>query len=499
MATGVSVQSAAPSDGWAGPAAKRLPFDPSLILQQTCLLCGLFFLNKAGKPGAAVFFLILFWMAAKSTPGAFKALMLVGLGVSLNQFFVPKSVVWTPGRLALSGFCAVRCFADALGGGQRTRVSGYVWALVAFCFTSAVCSVLSGYYVHIALLKLGNFFAVTTATLLAVEVIRRRRIDMTPWFVACIGTIVAIGLVSIPLGQSTNWLRYRGLNDPGGASFNGALLHPNSHSSLAAPAFIFMVATNVYSTYRNRWICKWMAVVLAVFMVFSQARASIVASAVGLAVIILYARPTRAWHGWRLKVHVRRGTLIGVAVAAIAGLAVADVSTGGAISRKVIGFANKSTNQESLDTGQVIKSREGLIALSWENFLNSPIYGIGFQVSTQEYFKQNATLFTAPAEKGFLYTALLEEGGVLGTAAFALFFVMFVGNLMATRNVPGLAVFMTLMVATTFEVGIFAMGGSGTFFWTIAGAALMLGDHCWEKPVRAVAGSEPYSSTRLST
>lgn len=468
-------------------AARRVPFDPSSVGLQTIVLCGLYMLNLAGNPGAAVFFLILFWMALRSTQGAFKALMLVGLGVALNQFFVPKSILWTPTRLALSGFCAMRCLVDVSAGNRSVRMGAYFYALIAFCVTAAICSVLSGYYVQIALLKLFNFFTVVAATLVATEAIRQRRIDMTPWFVSLFGTIVVFGLMSIAFGQSTNFVRYRGASEMLAATnslFNGAFLHPNSHTSLVAPAFVFLMAVTVFSTYRNRWICGVMAGVLAVFMVYSQARTAIVAAFAGLVVIFLYAGPSRFLRGRRLKYNVGRGTMLGLAIIAVVGLAVADNLSGGSIQRSIISFTNKSENVETLDTEDMIRSREGMINRSWANFQESPVFGIGFQVSKDEYFRRNATLFTAPAEKGFLYSALLEEGGVLGTTAFAVFVLLFFGMLLRTRNIPGLAVAVTSFLATTFEVGLFAMGGSGTFFWTMIGAAIMLGDHCWENSTR---------------
>lgn len=490
MSTAIAV----PSTAWPAPNTgswARLPFDPPRVLGETLLLCGLFMLNKAEDPGAVVFFLVLFIMAARSTAGAFKALMLVGLGVMLNQWFVPKSLVWTPTRLTLSLFCALRCFVDVFAGSQRVRVPGYFYALLAFCIASAVCSILSGYYVTIALLKLANFFTVTSATLLAIEAIRRRRLDLGPWFVALIGTIVVFGLASIVLGESRNFLRYRAMI-PGVARetllFNGAFLHPNCHSSLAAPAFVFLLSAAVYSTYRNRWMCVAMAAVVAVFMALSQARTAIVASAVGVLVVVAFARPGRFVRGWRPRINLRRGTLVALLAIGGAGLFVTDVATGGSIGRRLISFANKSANAEELDTDDMLSSRQGKIELSWKNFLESPIYGIGFQVSTEEYFKRSATLFTAPSEKGFLYSAVLEEGGLIGATTFAIFLISFLFSLVRSRNVPGLAVFMTSLVASTFEVSLFAMGGAGTYFWTLTGAAIMLGDHCWD-PAEPARGS----------
>jgi hypothetical protein len=473
------------------PRARSRPqYDFQAICYQAMLLCGLFLINKAGTPGAAVFFIILLWMASQSTAGAFKALMLVGLGIALNQYFVPKSMLWGPARLVITGFCAARCIADANAAKPPLRMNGYFYALMMFSAISALCSILSGYFVVIALLKLTNFFFVTTGTLLAIEIIRSRRIDLGPWCVALLATVVAFGLLSVPLGQSGNFMAYRGMKDLSGESggFNGAFLHPNAHSAIAAPAFVYLVAATMFSTYRSRWIVGCMAAVMMVFMIYSQARTSIVAALAGFLVLLAYASPGRAIRGFQRRVNVRRGQLVAAVILAIAGLAVADFASGGIVSRRVVSFANKSKNEEKLSTEDIIASREGKIAYSWENFKKSPIYGIGFQVSTEEEFQRQATLFTAPAEKGFLYTALLEEGGLMGTTAFATFMILFFRYLIRSRNVPGLAVAVSLFLATTFEVGLFAMGGSGTFFWAFAGAAIMLGDHCWEPaPPRAIA------------
>lgn len=463
-------------------AATRQQYDFQAICYQALLLCGLYLLNMAGTPGAAVFFLILLYMVTQSTAGAFKALLIVGLGIALNQYFVPKSMLWGPARLVVTGLCALRCIADASGGKPALRMNGYFYALMGFSGVSAICSLLSGYYVVIALLKLANFFFVTTGTLLAIEIIRSRRIDLGPWCVALLGTIVVFGLLSMALGQSGNFLTYRGAADLAaeGGLFNGAFLHPNAHSAIAAPAFVYLLAATLFSTYRSRWIVGWMAVIMMAFMLYSQARTSIVASVVGSLVLVAYASPGRVVRGLRRRVNIRRGRLIMSVLVAVVGLAAADLVSGGGVSRRVVSFANKSEKTEELDTSDIIKSREGKIAYSWNNFKKSPVYGIGFQVSTEEEFKRQATLLTAPAEKGFLYTALLEEGGMMGTTAFAVFMILFFRYLIRSRNIPGLAVAVSLFLATTFEVGLFAMGGSGTFFWAFAGAGIMLGDHCWE-------------------
>lgn len=454
-------------------------FNLQSIAQAVLGLLALFLINKGGTAGAALFFLVLFWMAATSTSGALKALALVGLGVQLNQYFVPKALLWSPGRLVLTAFCCLRIFADAFGS-RRIPVSSTAITLTVYCVVAAICSLLSGYYVHIALLKLVNFWSGAVAILVGTELVRRRRQDLTAWFVSLLLVIVVIGCAAIGLGQSRNYQAYRGVTDAiGRGFFNGAFLHPNCHSSFAAPAATFFLAATIYGNYRNRWLTGVAAAVLFVFMAISQSRSSVAAAIAGVLVLVAYARPVRVFGGRILRVNIRRGPMVAAALLAVVAMVFVDVGTGGRISSQVFAFVNKSTNTQGIATADVLKSREGKINESWQNFLASPVYGIGFQVAKTEYFRQSATLFTAPAEKGFLPTAVLEEGGVLGATAFVVFLVTFIWSLLRSRNVPALAVCASVLMSTIPEVSIFAMGGAATYMWSLMGAAMIMGDHCW--------------------
>jgi hypothetical protein len=148
-------------------------------------------------------------------------------------------------------------------------------------------------------------------------------------------------------------------------------------------------------------------------------------------------------------------------------------------------FINKGESgvgAEGFDTTQIMASRKSLIELSWKNFQENSLFGIGFGVAKTEVFARTATLMTAPAEKGFLPTALLEEGGVMGAAAFVLFVLMFIRQMVLERNVAGLVTLVAFVATNLGEVTIFSPGGAGSFGWITVGAAMILGDHCWTPP-----------------
>jgi hypothetical protein len=117
----------------------------------------------------------------------------------------------------------------------------------------------------------------------------------------------------------------------------------------------------------------------------------------------------------------------------------------------------------------------------WQNFLESPLIGIGFEVSKSHYFEENATLFYAPIEKGFLPLAVLEETGVIGTFFFLVFLVTYMRSLGNSLNVPGLAMFLTFLAVNCGESMFFALGGHGAFGWLLFTAGTQLGDRCVER------------------
>jgi hypothetical protein len=221
-----------------------------------------------------------------------------------------------------------------------------------------------------------------------------------------------------------------------------------------------------------------------IFMLMSEARTSILATTIGLATLVVFAKPLQNRFGWRIRLNISKPTIWASIALALVAIVVIDTATGGTIRKSAIGFANKgqATDVEEIDPEKVMASRTGMIQRSWENFVESPIYGIGFQVAKTEAFVRNATWLTAPAEKGFLPTAVLEEGGILGAVTFSLFLLAYLVDVIRQRSIPALAMFLTFLTCNFTEVSIFSPGGAGAFGWLMVGASLILSDHCWRPP-----------------
>jgi hypothetical protein len=471
----------------AGPANAilgRPPLDLVRIAANVLVIMALLLLNKGGNIGAGVFFAILTVMIFMSPKHAFQALAICWLGLMINTSFVPKSIVWTPARLALPLIAFLRFSFDiSRMGGSLFSSPVYILFLV-YIVTMAACSVASGWYTQIALMKLVNFWAVISTILAGVTVLRRMRVDLTEWFVSLVAATTLFGLLSIALGVDNKFRSYSA--DVESNAFVGAFLHPNCHSVYATLFVVLLAAVFMLGEYPRRKIVLPMIAIWFVFMVWSRARASVIAAILGCVVLLVLAQPFRNRFGWRLRLNVRRSQAVAfIVVAGVLG-GIFDLATQGGITKSVVAFLNKGGNEAQtteIDTEQMLASRQGLIDLSWANFQERPLTGIGFQVATTPAFIQNATLFTAPVEKGFLVTAVLEEGGIFGATAFCAFMLAFLIELAISRNVPAIAMLLAFLTSNMAEVTIFSPGGSGSFGWTMIGAAMILGDHCWHKPL----------------
>jgi hypothetical protein len=466
--------------GFSVHSARLAPLSIRRVIENALLIMALLLLNLGGTAGSLLCFAILVLMVLQSPSSAFKAVAICYVGLMINQALVPKTLVWTPGRLVLPLLAFFRFSYDLAG----MRVSlfarkSYV-ALVVYVVVMAICSILSGWYTSIALLKLFNFWAVVSSIFAGLVVLRTKRIDLSEWFVSLILAAALFGFASIGFGLQNNYYGEEG----GGRLFNGAFLHPNCHSMYASLFIVFLSSIVMIGNYRNVWLALPLIAVWVVFMLMSEARTSVVATSVGLLSLFVFARPSRNRLGWRIRVNLSRPTMWACVFVAIGATIAADAALNGTVRRSVINFFNKGgeSNSAGLDTNQMMASRTGMIERSWNNFQESPIYGIGFQVAKTEAFVRGATWLTAPAEKGFLPTAVLEEGGVLGASAFVLFLLAYVGELWRERSAPALAMFATFLACNMTEVSIFSPGGSGAFGWIMVGASLILSDHCWRPP-----------------
>jgi hypothetical protein len=471
------------------PTRYAAPLAAFRILGNALFIIAILLLNTAGDLGSYAMYAILGIMVAWSPEAAFKALAICYLGLMINTFFVPKTLVWTPGRIVLPFLALARFGLESASYRLSLLNKPSYLSLLLFGAVMAVCSLVSGWFTHIALLKIVYFMAFVTLIFTATSVLRHRRADLGEWTVSLILAATLFGVAAVALNVDRN---FRALKTDVyeiiyGPQFNGAFVHPNSHAVYGTLFVTFLAMVWLLSRYRQRWLVVPMLACWAAFIARSESRTAFLASGFGLLMLVLYAKPIRSRFGWQFRPNLKRRTLVGLGVLAVILGLFWNAATGNSLGKALVSYIVKGSINEfdyesQVSVDRIVSSRRGLAEVSLQNFQANPLFGIGFGVAKTEAFRQVATYLTAPAEKGFLPTAILEEGGLLGTAAFVLFVWVFSRDLRRDRNIMGLIMFWTFLVTNLGEVTIFAPGGAGSFGWIMIGAAMILNDRCWTQP-----------------
>jgi len=128
-------------------------------------------------------------------------------------------------------------------------------------------------------------------------------------------------------------------------------------------------------------------------------------------------------------------------------------------------------------TEDLAQSRMGQVEIGMANFRKSPVIGNGFQVSEEMQFmdkSETGFVLSAPIEKGVLPVMVLEEGGVVGAAIFAMFIFAIYWKYSQLRFTCFLSTFTVFIALNSGEASFFSTSGSGGILWLICFSALLL-------------------------
>jgi O-antigen ligase len=442
------------------------------IAVYACLTTAFMFVNKGGAVGNGVFFLVIAGMMCAGPMTAWMGFSCAVMALTLNTAFVAKTIAFTFSRVLSIALFSARF---TLGGNLSfLRTSPYI-AMTTFCLVAAGCSIASGYFTHIALMKVLVFWVGMTGFFAFLSTMRQRRIDTTEWFVSQAAAVVMLSVLALVLGVAQN---FKGPVATHGL-YNFAFYHSQTAGPIFALIMVYLTCVFLFAGHRNRWICIPLFACLAYGIVLTRSRTGVGTLVAGVTVLTTLALAWGRGRRFAIRLNVSRTMIAAGFVAIAVGAVLYDVGTNGSLTARIRMFIAKSgSDVEEIVAEDVLSSRTGLMTRGWQNFRQSPLVGIGFGVSTDQFFRETATILYAPVEKGFLPTALLEEVGVLGTTAFAWFVVAMFRTLVRARNIPGVAMFASLLVLNLGEAGLFALGGHAAFMWLFVLGGILLGDRC---------------------
>jgi hypothetical protein len=337
-----------------------------------------------------------------------------------------------------------------------------VGPVVLFSAGAALCSIVSSHALAISLLKAGTFGWIIATVLVAWK-------RLQPLSVIGIGTwmrSVAIAVASLSLVlllAQPAAANYRGL-------FRGVLSHPQALGAFLAPFVAAHAASWVFEGRRIELREALILSLLAVTMLLTRSRTAAVAASLGCLVATVGGRSTTAGPQGTGELARAAGVVLAATVAFLA----LEAIQGGALS-SVSGFLLKRGEQH-LGTAFAASRGSGIIA-HLHNFMTSPIVGHGFGVDADAAVSANATTVagipvSAPTEKGFLPSAVLEETGLLGGGLFAYMIYVLCRTVWHRASRPMVAVLFASLFVNLGEAILLSPGGMGLHAWLLIGLAL---------------------------
>lgn len=319
-------------------------------------------------------------------------------------------------------------------------------ALSLSCFTSPVLSVSILKVVTLVIVATGvvcGFQALAPAALLRVKV----------WLFALASAVTALSVVTL--------VRHDIAYAVVATNFQGILNHPQTLGTFLSP-FAAWSFCGIFMVRRRPRLVElaFLAAIWAV-MLMTLARTAAIAAMIGAATAFF----VRFVSGRRSAEQAGIGKLMGLSAAAVA-LLVVSIMTADALRASLTSFIFKREAQ-SIDEAF---SRSSAIQSQWRNFLQKPLTGYGYGVYADGSFPDGVVEFagipiSAPVEKGFIPTAVLEETGIFGAGAF-LFFIFRLGA-SAFRSVDSrwIAAFSAALTVNIGEAVLLSPGGIGLHIW----------------------------------
>lgn len=443
------------------------------------------FINKAGSIGTALFFVYMIYLCLQNTEGALKAISLTLLIVVCNEAFVPKTPLLTVLRFGIWILASARIFYDVHRAGRLNSAFGkpYILALCIFCAVALMLSYLGGFYFQISALKLFSFFIGAGAILIGTDELKVRGSELTTWYLSIVIFSALLGIAAYLVGVGYN-AKLEGISTYAGL-FNGPYYHPQTLGPAGSMITTFLLCIALFSPYPKKWLIYALIAVFVVFVYMTRSRTGFIALGAGVITAFtcgfFFSRDQR----YIVRFNIPKGALIVCFLFGCLGLVLIEGLTGGKITAKFQDLILKSTGEQhsylrasDLSLEAIASSREAQIQNMIITFKAYPFTGVGFGVDRSEAFVENASMFSAPTEKGFLPIAVFQENGIIGGTIFFIFIFLLYRHLIKDRNIPGICGLSVLLAANLGEMMFFGLGGHGGFIWTIFGACLILGPRC---------------------
>ncbi len=404
--------------------------------------------------------------ALRGPDQAIQALTLGGLMKFLNPALYPDLRTASMLGWVLLALAGARVWLSAIS--RRGWGSPVLFWLAVFGLAVLLHSATVSRQGVLSAFKLVSFVFGATTVLLAFQSSARRKVDWTPWFVGLWSAVVLLSAPTV-FFPSIGYLK-------NGWGFQGILGHPQSFGAFLAVAVAWFGARLIlYPLTQTHWMLVLIGCLAWVELILTKARTGLLAVLAGLACVALLAVLKR--YEWRQQfTSAFRKPLVLLLLIVVITMILLDSST---LENRVEAYVFKHGHDaKSSITDAYTKSRGAGLSNQWTNFLRSPLVGHGFGIAPYDDPDAVQLLdpifglpLSAPTEKGFLPTAILEETGIVGT----MFLLLLLSSLFRYASGRGDSAvvwsFYASILVNVGEMVFFSFGGLGLYTWLIIGWA----------------------------
>ncbi|MFZ4397525.1 MAG: O-antigen ligase family protein [Kiritimatiellia bacterium] len=260
--------------------------------------------------------------------------------------------------------------------------------------------------------------------------------------------------------------------------FNGVTFHSQALGPALAMLNGFLLADYVFNLKRKGHIHLLLLLLIPVLIYQTSSRTAMFSYLASVLIVLAYmANARRVSAG-------KKSTVTMIALLAVL-FAIVSALIGGSVRTNALAFLTKQTGPgeaQDLDMAnfgeQLTSSRMNFIYQHLANFTESPLFGIGFQVTkdmkNSVEVRELGRLLSAPVEKGFTPTVILEEGGILGVFIFLGFLISVYAVYTRLRCFCFLSTFSAFLATNCGESTLFSISSIGGFGWMLCFGALQL-------------------------
>lgn len=346
-----------------------------------------------------------------------------------------------------------------------------------FCLTILIINIFHpiNTFKTISILKIISFYCTVSFIIISFSLLKNIKKIMS-WlesiFYVTIFCSIAIYLFNKPLGT------YMGSNDV--PLFRGSLIFPNAVGIFFIPFLIYFLPEII--PIRRLPQNKLFYILISFFVIFltfaSGARGAFAGIIICFILVMFLSLFLQKFRNDILIILKNKYILFFILMVVFAAPAL--------FAKQFISdFLLKSSEYDSFNFSDVFMASRGkFIYISYLNFLDNPFFGIGFGIPSILDFSRITfdpifgVPISAPVEKAFLFTALLEEIGIFGLLAFFVFYIKY--SIFLYKKINSIfphILFFSILTLSIFEYYFFSMGTLGSFNWLWIGFVSNLALH----------------------